>query len=437
MTRSSSDWISLVLQNAYVGDRGDLRLQDFSDSRARIDWASKSEPHQVRVERFVLDPGLQKGRNSCWRTNNSSWVTSDVPAGLPKHWLPSLQGSAFLDEVEKHSGDSKWLPSIRVPVILGRHMLGSLTLEVRWETIQRLVDAKPASHSSISKDKALSHARSRVFDFLHPLASVCGYIELWAQGKRDVRNGIALQQALLSWESQRSEAGFGKPHAHFDWARSRVPDPDEVYIRCCHLQLVGERSNRVELVDLTPSLIQLLRENPQNMAQLSPMQFEHLVANRLDRMGFDVVLTGGVYTRDGGIDLVATPKQRSLSSFLLATQIKHHQTNQPTTRGDVDRLLAWKDSVFRMGLIVTNTRFTEDAKWIAAKNSNFIRLREFGDLTRWLQDNFRDAADWSELPRSIELAPGIVVQIPTPRLPDATSVNLFRMDDTEDRKYKQ
>ena len=435
MNRSSSDWIQLLLQHAYVRDHGELRLQDFSDSRARIDWASKSEP-QVRVERFVLDPDFQKGRNSYWRTKNLSWASPKSSARFPKNWLPALQGSAFMDEVAKHSRDSEWTASNRRPVILGRHMLGSLTLEVRWDAIRRLLAAKPASGSFMSKDEALRDT-SDFLDFLHPLASVCGYIQLWSRGKRDIQNGVALHEALLHWESKRStKVDLGKPQTHIDWTMSRVPEPEEVYLRCCRLQLVGERSKRIELVDVTPSLIQLLRENPQNLAQLSPMQFEHLVANRLDRMGFDVVLTGGLNTRDGGIDLVATPKERSLASFLLATQIKHHRTNQPTTREHVDRLLAWKDSIFRMGLIVTNTRFTEDAKWIAAKNTNFIRLREFGDLTRWLHDNFRDAADWSELPGSIELAPGIVVQIPRPRLPHPMSISSLRMDNTEDEKHK-
>lgn len=251
---------------------------------------------------------------------------------------------------------------------------------------------------------------------LHPIAAICGYIELWARGERNIRNAIAIREALLK-SAYKTSPSTNINNFVRSWNGEQLPSPEDIYHYSCQIGLLRQRSSRIEIVNFAPSLLKILRDNPQDLAQLTPQQFEHLIADRLDRMGFDVVLTGAVQTRDGGIDLVATPKQRGLASFLLATQVKHHRTNRPTSREDVDRLLAWKDSVFRMGLIVTNSRFTQDAKWIAAKNSHFIRLRDFFDIARWLDDNFSDSQDWSELPSSIELAPGIITKIPPPRLP--------------------
>ena len=69
-------------------------------------------------------------------------------------------------------------------------------------------------------------------------------------------------------------------------------------------------------------------------------------------------------------------------------------------------------------MLVTNTSFTKDALWNAAqeRNRSFLRLRDFTDLKRWLQDQYGSPEDWREIPDKIELAPGIVIEIPRPRL---------------------
>lgn len=150
------------------------------------------------------------------------------------------------------------------------------------------------------------------------------------------------------------------------------------------------------------------------MANLSPDDFERFVAGRLERMGYDVTLTGRMSQRDGGIDLIAVPKLRTVGAYLLAGQMKHHRTGARTGRVAVDRLLAWKDSPFRLALLVTNTDFTADALWLAERQENrgFLRLRGFGDLKRWIQDDFTSDQDWREIPEAIQLAPGVSIRIP-------------------------
>ena len=118
----------------------------------------------------------------------------------------------------------------------------------------------------------------------------------------------------------------------------------------------------------------------------------------------------------GGIDLIAVPKIRTVGSFLMAAQIKHHRGDRTTGRPEVDRLLAWKDSPFRIGLMVTNTSFSQDARWLADQVNNraFLRLRDFEDLKRWLRGQFDSEFDWRQLPDVVSLAPGFTVEVPRP-----------------------
>jgi hypothetical protein len=174
----------------------------------------------------------------------------------------------------------------------------------------------------------------------------------------------------------------------------------------------------VRAINISPAMLAVLKENPAELRRLSPDQFEYFVANRLERMGYEVSLTGPTTHRDGGIDIIAVPKIRNVgSSFVLAAQVKHHEGEQKTGRDAVDRMASW-NGPFRLGMLVTNTAFTRDAVWSAAqeRNRDFIRLRDFTDLKRWLQDQYGTPEDWREIPDQIELAPGIVVRIPKPKL---------------------
>jgi hypothetical protein len=173
----------------------------------------------------------------------------------------------------------------------------------------------------------------------------------------------------------------------------------------------------VRVLDVSPELLRVLKQNPDELRRLSADQFEGFIANRLDRMGYKVALTGPTTRKDGGIDIIAVPKVMTVGSFVLAAQVKHHQGDQRVGREAVDRLASW-NGPFRLGMVVTNTKFTKDAVWAAAqeRNKDFIRLRDFIDLKGWLQDQYGSPEDWREIPDRIELAPGVVVEIPKARL---------------------
>jgi restriction endonuclease Mrr len=114
--------------------------------------------------------------------------------------------------------------------------------------------------------------------------------------------------------------------------------------------------------DITPALLKSLKENPEHLHDVTPEKFEHLAADRLVRMGFDVMLTGATNRKDGGVDIIAAKRDPAVGNFLIAAQVKHHRGSQKVRREDVDRLISLKGGIFSFGLLVTNTTFTQDAK---------------------------------------------------------------------------
>jgi len=236
----------------------------------------------------------------------------------------------------------------------------------------------------------------------------------------EIRCELGLTQDELAYRAGLSRIALSQ------WERGRWPPSlGPIYRWCAALGLVAEEdAPQVSFLDVTPQLLVLLRDNPEELRNLSPERFEHVVAERIDRMGYDVQLTGRTNRRDGGIDLIAVPKIRTVGSFLMAAQIKHHRSDRTTGRPDVDRLLAWKDSLIRVGLMVTNTSFSQDARWLADQVNNraFLRLRDFEDLRRWLRGQFDSEFDWRELPDVISLAPGIAVEVPKARLRNSRDI---------------
>lgn len=191
------------------------------------------------------------------------------------------------------------------------------------------------------------------------------------------------------------------------------PSYSALYRWCEALNLiVRPGKSLVQVINVSAQLLPLWSKDPTFLHNLSPRAFEQFVAERLDRMGYSVRLTGDTNRKDGGIDIVGVPKMNR--NFLLAAQVKHHRTGGRAGRADVDRLLSWRGNPFSIGMLVTNTSFTGDAKWVASQlqNRSFLRLRDFEDLRKWLADNFSGEA--RELPAQIELAPGVLVEIPKP-----------------------
>jgi len=172
----------------------------------------------------------------------------------------------------------------------------------------------------------------------------------------------------------------------------------------------GDEEKRVILFSATQHLLAALRQSMDVIHQISPEQFELLVCDRLDAMGFEVRRTGHAFAPDGGVDIISWPKM-STFPYLFAVQVKHRRHRAKIGPEPVRGLMAaLNSSPFDAGLLVTNTTFTPSAKWWAQHGPRILRLRDLEDLRRWISGNFIEGS-LRELPKEIELAPGITVRL--------------------------
>jgi hypothetical protein len=169
----------------------------------------------------------------------------------------------------------------------------------------------------------------------------------------------------------------------------------------------------IELLPFGAVLTEQLCKHPQLLYELTPEQFEEFVCEQLFAMGFEPKRIGNTNQTDGGIDILFWPRMTSTFPVLGAAQVKHHRTPNrrvaPTVVRDFAAVLSTHP--VNAGLLVTNTSFTASAEWFAHEHAKLMRLRRFEDIRRWLAGNFTDEAEWREMPKNIEVAPGVVVPI--------------------------
>ena len=172
------------------------------------------------------------------------------------------------------------------------------------------------------------------------------------------------------------------------------------------------QSKNIQVIDSTSSISKWIREDFERIHQLSAGEFEDLISNLLKAMGHEVIKVSSTYSRDGGIDLIAIPKNLNQVPYLLAVQVKHSQKGSigPSAIRDFRGVLDYLP--FDIGMVVTNSTFTPDAKWVAKQSHKIVRLRDFENLRLWLQGQFSGERDQSDLPDKIEVAPGLIVNIP-------------------------
>ena len=386
-----SDYIEKILNDFVFGD---CRLGSHPRLRASVSWINNgllcfecstqpSDPSLLRkIEEDVLINEIIKDKKYLYINN----------IGRDPYWDIRPSGSNIIKSF------------ICLPLIIDNDVVGVLSIG--------------SNDADYFKDKHIGVAQLLATILIYSKFGVqrrtnSASIALGEALKR-IRNGMNLSQDDLAELMKKSRIALSR------WeSGSQLPTIGSLYEWGYQLGLFSQNNGSyVSVVDISSNIVKLLKEDPTIINRFSPEQFENFIANRLDRMGFDVTLTGATIQKDGGIDLIAIPKIRNVGSFLLAGQIKHHQGNRKTGREAVDRLLSWKESYFRLGMLITNTCFTKDARWVASQiiNKNFLRLRDFSDLKRWIEDDYWSENDWCEIPESIQLAPGIMISIPKPEV---------------------
>ena len=145
--------------------------------------------------------------------------------------------------------------------------------------------------------------------------------------------------------------------------------------------------------------------------RLTDDEFEELVWDRLVTMGLQAFRTGRSNRKDGGIDIVFWTL--NFVPCLGAVQVKHHRSPGTNTSVEVVRDFAGAmlSQPFQVGIVITNTAFTQDAIWFAEQNAPRIKLRDGDALRRWTANDFISEPLRSVV-RSIKLCPGVEYQVP-------------------------
>jgi DNA-binding NarL/FixJ family response regulator len=170
----------------------------------------------------------------------------------------------------------------------------------------------------------------------------------------------------------------------------------------------------VEILEFSEHLLSSLRADSAEIYKLTDEQFERLVCDRLRAMGMGAERVGSVYSSDGGIDIVAWPDSPAAFPFLLAVQAKCHRDKSRKTgpAAVLELQSVVRNLPFQAGMLVTNTTFTPNAKWVASNRPHLVRLRDHADLRRWIMGEFLDDTEWREIPDFVEYAPGRKLWIP-------------------------
>lgn len=137
-----------------------------------------------------------------------------------------------------------------------------------------------------------------------------------------------------------------------------------------------------ELARVRFNMDRVLRNNDA-IYDLSPRDFEELVAQVFEDNGYNVKLTP--VTRDGGCDIIATYKVGGLSFMVLIECKKYGRKNKVGVSLVRSLLGVQTDQKANKSVIVTSSTFTKDAKALAERHSNLVELIDIDTLLRMMQ----------------------------------------------------
>jgi hypothetical protein len=173
----------------------------------------------------------------------------------------------------------------------------------------------------------------------------------------------------------------------------------------------------VAVLNMTDFMLELAARDFDYMYQVTDEQFEVMLCRLFDKHGFETWrVPGGSRSEDGGIDILAYPRQCPMVPFFFAIQAKHHQVPKNVGPEEVRAFsdVVRRNHLFHAGLLITNTSFTANARFVVEHTDLLVRLRDGKDLARWLQGSVIHSYDWREVPERLQVTPNKYVTIPRP-----------------------
>lgn len=196
---------------------------------------------------------------------------------------------------------------------------------------------------------------------------VRGHPLMLSLGTSTVREGLLSWHALLEKLEAFEEPGILGPDGLPYDPSITVPEP--IVEVCVHLE---------------EKLYRAVVANPDLIYSISPRDFERLVAELLDRQGYDITLTPP--SKDGGVDIYAA-KSTELGQFLFLVECKKY-ARENRVQVDIVRALYGNVQAKKAtaGIVVTTSSFTRGAKQFQQELKHQLQLRDYVNLRQWLSD---------------------------------------------------
>jgi len=140
----------------------------------------------------------------------------------------------------------------------------------------------------------------------------------------------------------------------------------------------------VDASSTNSEILGILKRDPELIRKLSPRRFEEIVAEILDKQGYEVELTPA--SGDGGFDIYAAKKER-IGKFLYLVECKRYL---PPNKVGVEIVRALYGVVqskrATAGAIVTTSFFTSGAEAFQREAQHQLSLNDYIVLQKWIDD---------------------------------------------------
>ena len=143
-----------------------------------------------------------------------------------------------------------------------------------------------------------------------------------------------------------------------------------------------------DIKTVNSGLLKKVALNPSLMKEITWRNFEELIAELLDHLGYSVTLGKG--TKDGGKDILAIRKDE-FCEFVLAVECKHYTHPRKVGRPTIQQLLGVVEANrYNAGIVATSSFFTSEASTFATPLQPKILLRDFHDIERILKEQNKE-----------------------------------------------
>lgn len=148
------------------------------------------------------------------------------------------------------------------------------------------------------------------------------------------------------------------------------------------IEFTQEEYNLVQK-SIEDCLLSDFRTNPETIQELTPREFEEFVAYLYARKGFDVSLTPE--SKDGGKDIVAKYRMPTGENLIYYIECKHYNPKNPVGVAIVRAFAgAMVNEHVHVGVLVTTSRFTKDAREEVRTKKQPIELKDMNDIINLL-----------------------------------------------------